>query len=140
MNTLITMIADIMPRDLVLIDLIQDKSKIKVIVDGSKSIDLNTTAYIAKKIRNSNSLIEYLPEDFQLEVSSPGIDAPLQYPFQYEKNIDRQLKITEFSKTNSIIIKLNKVNEDGIVGVNKKGEKIKFKFNDIESATIITVF
>ena len=140
MNTLITMIADIMPRDLVLIDLIQDKSKIKVIVDGSKSIDLNTTTYIANKIRNSNSLNEYLPEDFQLEVSSPGIDAPLQYPFQYEKNIDRQLKITEFSKTNSIIIKLNKVDEDGIVGVNKKGEKIKFKFNDIESATIITVF
>ena len=140
MNTLNTMIADLMPKDLVLIDLIQDNSKIKVIVDSSKSIDLDTTVYIAKKIRNSDSLNDYLPKDFQLEVSSPGIDAPLQYPFQYEKNIDRQLKITEFSKTNSIIIKLNKVDEDGIVGVNKKGEKIKFKFNDIESATIITVF
>ena len=42
MNTLNTMIADIMPKDLVLIDLIQDESKIKVIVDSSKSIDLDT--------------------------------------------------------------------------------------------------
>ena len=98
MNTLNNMIADIMPKDMVLIDLIQDKSKIKVIVDGSKYIDLDTTAYIAKKIRNSDSLNKYLPEDFQLEVSSPGIDAPLKYPFQYEKNIGRQLKIREFSK------------------------------------------
>ena len=53
------MIADIMPKDLVLIDLIQDKSKIKVIIDGAKSIDLDTTAYIAKKIRNSDSLNDY---------------------------------------------------------------------------------
>ena len=140
MNTLITMIADIMPRDLVLIDLIQDKSKIKVIVDGAKSIDLDTTAYIAKKIRNSDLLNKYLPEDLKLEVSSPGIDAPLKHPFQYEKNIGRQLKITELSKTNPIIIKLSQVTKDGIVGINKKGGKIKYNFNEIESATIITVF
>ena len=140
MNTLNTMIADIMPKDLVLIDLIQDKSKIKVIVDGSKSIDLDTTAYIAKKIRNSDSLNDYLPEDFQLEVSSPRIDAPLQYPFQYEKNIGRQLKIRELNKMNSTSIELYQVTKDGIVGINKKGEKIKYNFNEIESATIITVF
>ena len=140
MNTLNTMIADIMPKDLVLIDLIQDKSKIKVIVDSSKSIDLDTTAYIAKKIRNSDSLNDYLPKDFQLEVSSPGIDAPLKYPFQYEKNIGRQLKIRELNKMNSTSIELNQVTKDGIVGINKKGEKIKYNFNEIESATIITVF
>ena len=140
MNTLITMIADIMPRDLVLIDLIQDKSKIKVIVDGAKSIDLDTTAYIAKKIRNSNSLSKYLPENFHLEVSSPGIDAPLKFLFQYEKNIGRQLKIRELNKFNSTSIELNQVTKDGIVGINKKGEKIKYNFNEIESAKIITVF
>ena len=120
--------------------LIQDKSKIKIIVDGVKPIDLDTTAYIAKKIRNSDSLDKHLPEDFQLEVSSPGIDAPLQYPFQYEKNIGRQLKIRELNKMNSTSIELNQVTKDGIVGINKKGEKIKYNFNEIESATIITVF
>ena len=60
MNTLNNMIADIMPKDLVLLDIIQDESKIKVIVDGAKSIDLDTTAYIAKKIRKSISLKLYL--------------------------------------------------------------------------------
>ena len=129
-----------MPKDLVLIDLEQDKSNIRIIVDGIKSVDLDTTAYIAKKIRNSESLNKYLPEDFQLEVSSPGIDSPLTHPFQYKKNIGRQLKIKESSTSNKIKAKLTQVIEDGIVVIDNKGKTIKFKFDEIESATIITVF
>ncbi|MDP7195410.1 MAG: hypothetical protein QF864_04360, partial [SAR202 cluster bacterium] len=75
MDKINNIIADIMPKNLVLIDLEQDKSNIRIIVDGIKSVDLDTTAYIAKKIRNSESLNKYLPEDFRLEVSSPGIDS-----------------------------------------------------------------
>ena len=140
MDRINNIIADIMPKDLVLIDLVQDKSSIRIIVDSVKSVDLDTTAYIAKKIRNSESLNKYLPEDFQLEVSSPGIDSPLTYPFQYKKNIGRQLKIKELSTSNEIKAKLTHVIEDGIVATNNIGKTIKFKFDEIESATIITVF
>ena len=140
MDRINNIIADIMPKDLVLIDLVQDKSSIRIIVDGAKSVDLDTTAYIAKKIRNSESLNKYLPEDFQLEVSSPGIDSPLTHPFQYKKNIGRQLKIKESSTSNKIKAKLTQVIEDGIVVIDNKGKTIKFKFDEIESATIITVF
>ena len=140
MDRINNIIADIMPKDLVLIDLVQDKSSIRIIVDGAKSVDLDTTAYIAKKIRNSESLNKYLPEDFRLEVSSPGIDSPLTHPFQYKKNIGRQLKIKELSTSNEIKAKLNQVLEDGIVASDNKGKTIKFKFDEIELATIITVF
>jgi ribosome maturation factor RimP len=140
MDRINNIIADIMPKDLVLIDLVQDKSSIRIIVDGAKSVDLDTTAYIAKKIRNSESLNKYLPKDFRLEVSSPGIDSPLTYPFQYKKNIGRQLKIKELSTSNEIKAKLTHVIEDGIVATNNIGKTIKFKFDEIESATIITVF
>ena len=140
MDRINNIIADIMPKDLVLIDLEQDKSSIRIIVDSVKSVDLDTTAYIAKKIRNSESLNKYLPEDFQLEVSSPGIDSPLTHPFQYKKNIGRQLKFKESSTSNKIKAKLTQVIEDGIVVIDNKGKTIKFKFDEIESATIITVF
>ena len=140
MDRINNIIADIMPKDLVLIDLEQDKSSIRIIVDSVKSVDLDTTAYIAKKIRNSESLNKYLPEDFQLEVSSPGIDSPLTHPFQYKKNIGRQLMIKELSTSNEIKAKLTHVIEDGIVATNNIGKTIKFKFDEIESATIITVF
>ena len=140
MDRINNIIADIMPKDLVLIDLEQDKSSIRIIVDSVKSVDLDTTAYIAKKIRNSESLNKYLPEDFQLEVSSPGIDSPLTHPFQYKKNIGRQLKFKESSTSNKIKAKLTQVIEDGIIVIDNKGKTIKFKFDEIESATIITVF
>ena len=140
MDRINNIIADIMPKDLVLIDLEQDKSSIRIIVDSVKSVDLDTTAYIAKKIRNSESLNKYLPEDFQLEVSSPGIDSPLTHPFQYKKNIGRQLKIKESSTSNKINAKLTQVLEEGIIVIDNKGKTIKFKFDEIESATIITVF
>ena len=140
MDRINNIIAEIMPKDLVLIDLEQDKSSIRIIVDSVKSVDLDTTAYIAKKIRNSESLNKYLPEDFQLEVSSPGIDSPLTHPFQYKKNIGRQLKIEKSSTSNKIKAKLTQVIEDGIVVIDNKGKTIKFKFDEIESATIITVF
>jgi len=140
MDKINNIIADIMPKDLVLIDLEQDKTNIRIIVDGIKSVDLDTTAYIAKKIRNSESLNKYLPEDFRLEVSSPGIDSPLTHPFQYKKNIGRQLNIKELSTSNEIKAKLTQVIEDGIVVNDNKGKTIKFKFDEIESATIITVF
>ena len=140
MDRINNIIADIMPKDLVLIDLEQDKSSIRIIVDSVKSVDLDTTAYIAKKIRNSESLNKYLPEDFRLEVSSPGIDSPLTHPFQYKKNIGRQLKIKESSTSNEIKAKLTQVLEYGIIATDNKGKTIKFKFDEIESATIITVF
>ena len=140
MDRINNIIADIMPKDLVLIDLEQGKSSIRIIVDGAKSVDLDTTAYIAKKIRNSESLNKFLPEDFQLEVSSPGIDSPLTHPFQYKKNIGRQLKIKELSTSNEINAKLTQVIKDGIVATDNKGKTIKFRFDEIESATIITVF
>ena len=140
MDRINNIIADIMTKDLVLIDLEQDKSSIRIIVDSVKSVDLDTTAYIAKKIRNSESLNKYLPEDFQLEVSSPGIDSPLTHPFQYKKNIGRQLKIKESSTSNKIKAKLTQVIEDGIVVIDNKGKTIKFKFDEIESTTIVTVF
>ena len=73
-------------------------------------------------------------------MSSPGIDSPLTHPFQYKKNIGRQLKIKESSTSNKFKAKLTQVIEDGIVLIDNKGKTIKFKFDEIESATIITVF
>jgi ribosome maturation factor RimP len=35
-------------------------------------------------------------EDFELEVSSPGLDRPLKLPVQYEKNLGRQLDVVQF--------------------------------------------
>ena len=86
MKELLKKINEIVPKELVVIDLYENKSKVIIIVDGSKPVDLNATASLAKKIRNSELLDSFYPKGYQLEVSSPGIDSPLVHPIQYEKN------------------------------------------------------
>ena len=39
---------------------------------------------------NSEIISLQYPNGVQIEVTSPGIDAPLEHPFQYKKNINRK--------------------------------------------------
>ena len=88
MEELLNKINKIVPKELIVLDLIEDKSKIKIVVDSAKSVDLNTTTYLAKRIRKSELLDVVYPDGYQLEVSSPGIDAPLVHPIQFENHQD----------------------------------------------------
>ena len=50
MEELLNKINKIVPKELIVLDLIEDKSKIKIVVDSAKSFDLNTTTYLAKSM------------------------------------------------------------------------------------------
>ena len=67
------------PGHLVIMDIVENipQSKVTIIIDGPQPIDLQTTASIAKTVRNSGLLDEIYKDGFQLEVTSPGLDAPL---------------------------------------------------------------
>ena len=73
-------IAKVIPDNLFFLDLVEYKaqSRIKIIIDGLKSIDLRTTTSIARDIRNSEIISLQYPNGVQIEVTSPGIDAPLE--------------------------------------------------------------
>ncbi|MDX2304534.1 MAG: ribosome maturation factor RimP [Microscillaceae bacterium] len=69
------------------------KTKLLVWVDGDQGISIDTCAeisrYLSDEIENQN----LITSSFVLEVSSPGVDAPLKLLRQYTKNIGRKLKI-----------------------------------------------
>jgi len=140
MKELLNKINEIVPKELVVIDLYENKSKVIIIVDGSKPVDLSTTAYVAKKIRNSELLDSFYPEGCQLEVSSPGIDSPLVHPIQYEKNIGRNIVVKEFENSNEIVAKLTNVSETGFNVVSKNGNQISYQYDQIKSAIVKTKF
>ena len=111
-----------------------------IIVDGSKPVDLNATASLAKKIRNSELLDSFYPKGYQLEVSSPGIDSPLVHPIQYEKNIGRDIVVKEFENSNAIIAKLTNVSECGFDVVSEGGNQTSYQYDQIKSAIVKTKF
>lgn len=91
-------------------------------------------------------------EDFELQVSSPGLDKPFRVKEQYQKNIGRNVKVVPVEGT---VVKgeLKEVNEDDIVveysykerieGRKKKETIIKqekINFNNIKETTVIISF
>ena len=131
-------IAKVIPDNLFFLDLVENKaqSRIKVVIDGMESIDLKTTTSIARDIRNSEIISSQYPGGVQIEVTSPGIDAPLVHPFQYKKNINRSINIKTFESIEPILLKLTDVDKDGFEGVFVNGVKSRYNFDEIESATI----
>jgi len=140
MKELLKKINEIVPKELVVIDLYENKSKVIIIVDGSKPVDLNATASLAKKIRNSELLDSFYPKGYQLEVSSPGIDSPLVHPIQYEKNIGRDIVVKEFENSNAIIAKLTNVSEGGFDVISEGGNQTSYQYDQIKSAIVKTKF
>ena len=141
MNTIKHKIAEIIPNHLFFLDLVEDhsNSKIKIIVDGPEPIDLKTTTSIAREVRSSEILNNAYPSGVQLEVTSPGIEAPLLYPFQYEKNLGRSLIISLFDGNETKLV-LTFVNDSYFEGLSDSGKKIQFKYNQIKSAIIDVKF
>lgn len=91
-------------------------------------------------------------EDFELQVSSPGLDKPFRVTEQYQKNIGREVKVVPID---GVVVKgeLKEVEEDGVMieysikekieGRKKKETIVKqerIKFNNIKETTVIISF
>ena len=86
-------------RNLFLIEVnIRPGNKISVFIDSMKGVTLNECIAVSRYLENR---LDRNIEDFELEVSSPGLDKPLKLPVQFEKNRGRTLDIL---KTNGIKI------------------------------------
>ncbi|MDG2194855.1 MAG: ribosome assembly cofactor RimP [Polaribacter sp.] len=85
-------------------------NKIHITVDGDTGISLKECIRISKNIEQN---LDREDEDFGLEVTSPDIAEPLKVLRQYQKNINRILKV----KTNDGVLegRLTEVTDTGIV-------------------------
>ncbi len=124
--------------------------KIEVYIDSDTGVHIDDCAQISRfleKLLDGSGLV---PENYILEVSSPGMDNPLKVPRQYKRRIGRILQVL---KTDGVMIEaaLTEVNETGIklkevVEEKKKKSKIKeepqepkeydLKFEEIKRALL----
>ena len=106
--------------------------KLIILVDGDKGIGIADCAAISRHVGFHLEEENVIENAYNLEVSSPGIDAPLILPRQYVKNVGRQLaiKMADGSKREG---KLTAMTEDAVVIEEIKKEKGK-KAEIIESA------
>jgi ribosome maturation factor RimP len=109
----------------------QSNGKLMILVDGDKGIGIADCVAISRHVGFHLEEENVIDHAYNLEVSSPGIDAPLTLPRQYVKNIGRTLaiKMADGSKREG---KLSGLTEDAILVEETKKEKGK-KAEEIES-------
>ncbi|MEM8893027.1 MAG: hypothetical protein AAGC88_00535 [Bacteroidota bacterium] len=72
----------------------EPKQKVLVIVDGDNGVNIDQCASISRQLGHYLDENELISSAYQLEVTSAGLDSPIELPRQYHKNIGRGLKIT----------------------------------------------
>lgn len=111
---------------------------LSIYADTEKGITLNEITRLTTDISDLLDLHpEVVPGSYRLEVSSPGLDRPLKYLWQYRKNVGRLLKIRyrEQEEEKEVVGDLLEVTETDIVLRVKKQEK-RIPLQAIERATV----
>ena len=119
---------------------VKKDNKIVILVDSDKGITIDQCAEIHRYVENS---LDREMEDFELQVSSPGLDMPFKVKRQYEKNLGRLVEVITYDGMKTIG-KLVGIRNEGIellcpkkpgIGKQKKklDKKIRFGFNHIKS-------
>ncbi len=138
-DTLKDIIENYLSKGQVLIDLNNDRVNgfLKVTIDSEDGVTLEETVKLTKVLRKAEKMEEFFPNDYRLEVSTPGIEQPLKYPFQFKKNIDRKITIIYNDKNQDLKLSGRVIGVDNdSVNIKSKNKMITLAFDKIVSANI----
>ena len=139
MINLKNIVENYLPLELVLVDVQEDLrgNYIRVIVDSERSVTLGETTQLSKRLRDDEEIGSRFPNGFRLEVTTPGLDQPLLHPYQYRKNINRNLKVTYVDGDSTQTITGKVLNADEMsVTLAKGDEELNLTFEQIDSAIV----
>lgn len=120
--------------DLFLVDVkMHVNGKLAILVDGDHGVAIADCVAISRHVGYHLEEENIIEQAYNLEVSSPGLDTPLQSVRQYNKNIGRSvsIKLNDGSKREG---KLLSADESAIVieeKIKEKGKKVQLVENSI---------
>jgi len=134
-------------KDLFLVDvMVRPVNKIVVYIDSINGVTVEECIAISRYLEKQ---FDRDIEDFELEVSSPGLDKPLKLPLQFEKNKGRMLDVVRIDgikitgrllivNVESIQLETETIVKDSKTGKKKSELRIhEIKFEEIKTAIIV---
>lgn len=111
---------------------------IRVIAESLDGITLDELTCITRAINADPYIDEAFPENYQLEVTSPGVNHPLREYRDFPRNIDRKLRVRHrvAEQKNPLLGKLVNVDDEQITLQTEQGA-IKVAFRDLDFAKVI---
>lgn len=116
-------------------------NRIFIDIDGDNGVTIDDCINLSRTVENSLNRDE---EDFELNVSSAGADAPLKMPRQYLRHIGRTLSV-ETNEGEKNEGELTATDESGIT-IKTPGskripsEELHYQFRDIKNAHVVIKF
>jgi ribosome maturation factor RimP len=111
---------------------------IQIMIESDVGVSIDNCAEVSKLARNIITMEKFIEDDYNIEVSSPGINRPLYnvkdfIKYQGEKvfielkrNINNQRRFKGYYEV-----------KDNIICINHKNEIIEITFNDIKKANLV---
>jgi ribosome maturation factor RimP len=133
-----------------LVDLsVSSSNQIRVEIDHLEGLGIDECVALSRHIESS---LDRDAEDFELQVSSPGLDQPFKVIQQYKKNIGREVSLTKVSGekikglltgVNNDTITIEYTTKERIEGKKKKEvieHKEEIQLSEIKETRIIISF
>jgi ribosome maturation factor RimP len=111
---------------------VSSANRITVLADKNEGITIDECAAIHRHIEKN---LDRDKEDFELQVSSPGLDLPFGVIEQYFKNEDKRVEVVDNEGSN-YAGKLKNVTEGGF-DLETKFKVLSFNFDQIKSTRVI---
>ena len=111
---------------------------IQIMIESDVGVSIDNCAEVSKLARNIITMEKFIEDDYNIEVSSPGINRPLYnmkdfIKYQREKvfielkrNINNQRRFKGYYEV-----------KDNHICINHKNETIEITFNDIKKANLV---
>lgn len=98
-------------------------NRISILLDNDNGVSIADCVAVSRHVEHS---LDRTIEDFELEVSSPGLDQPLRMLRQYKKYLGKPVQVL-MNDNNKITGTLLEANEEGITVETRAKEKIEGK-------------
>ncbi len=116
--------------------------KLLILLDGDKGVSIEQCSKVSRALAEILEEKEIFSEKYMLEVSSAGLDFPLQNIRQYRKNVGRDLKVD--LKDGSVLKgELIEVKAESILlkeSLKKETQEHEIRFEEINKSMVLVSF
>ena len=112
---------------------------IEVRIDSVEGATLDQCSAVSRAVMDEIDARELGDGGYRLEVSSPGAERPLKFPWQYRKHVGRQMQVRfllgqeEVSRTGELI----GVDDEGMtLRAGGNAGETRIRFSDVKEATV----
>ena len=114
---------------------------IRIIVDSESVLTLDDTAKLTRSIKNASEILSEFPDGVRIEVSTPGLDWSLSEPFQYKKNLNRNLDVVydENKSSTKVTGKIVRVGDKSFE-LESDNKTLSLSYDQVKSALVKVSF